>query len=149
LGDHSVLSIDREIGVRDGDDVVLLVAKSQYRIRLAGIDAPELQQAFGSRAKQALSKLAFGKTARAEISARDRYRRRIGTVCVGDVNVNESMVANGWAWHFKRYSTDEKLAKLETEARRAKRGLWVAPDPNASRKKKPGAISPIQSSRST
>ena len=117
------------VGVRDGDDVVLLVGKTQHRIRLAGIDAPELGQTFGRRAKQTLSDLAFGKTARAEVSGRGRYGRLIGTVHIGDQNVNQQLVAGGWAWHFKRYSDDKTLARPEAEARQAKRGLWADPDP--------------------
>ena len=51
------------IGVIDGDTLtVLRDGKTQVRIRLAGIDPPESDQDFGTRAKQAASDLAFGKT---------------------------------------------------------------------------------------
>ena len=42
------------VGGSDGDSLTLLVAKKQYKIRLAGIDCPESRQAFGTKAKQAL-----------------------------------------------------------------------------------------------
>jgi endonuclease YncB( thermonuclease family) len=51
----------RVIGIADGDTITVLTAdKTQHRIRLNGIDAPETGQDFGSRAKQAASELSFG-----------------------------------------------------------------------------------------
>jgi len=47
----------RIVGVHDGDTITLLDAtKTQHKIRLAGIDAPELRQAFGTRSKQTFRK---------------------------------------------------------------------------------------------
>jgi endonuclease YncB( thermonuclease family) len=49
-------------GISDGDTIRVLVAPNQMkRIRLAWIDSPEKGQAFGNRAKQAMSELVFGK----------------------------------------------------------------------------------------
>ena len=54
----------RVVGIADGDTITVLdTSNQQHRIRLNGIDAPEKKQAFGSRAKQNLSSLAFGKDA--------------------------------------------------------------------------------------
>jgi endonuclease YncB( thermonuclease family) len=51
------------VGVTDGDTITVLDdQKRQHKIRLDGIDAPESNQDFGSRAKQSLSDLVFGKT---------------------------------------------------------------------------------------
>ena len=50
----------RVVGVHDGDTLTLLVeGNRQIKVRLAGIDAPELSQPYGQKAKQALSNLAF------------------------------------------------------------------------------------------
>ena len=50
------------VGVSDGDTITVLDAgKTQHKIRLAGIDAPEKAQAFGQRAKEHRSDLVFGK----------------------------------------------------------------------------------------
>ena len=39
----------RVVGVHDGDSITVLDAShTQHKIRLAGIDAPELKQAFGT-----------------------------------------------------------------------------------------------------
>src|SRR5687767_9031573 len=50
------------VGVHDGDTCTVLDAnKNQYKIRFDGIDAPELKQDFGNKAKESLSNLIFGK----------------------------------------------------------------------------------------
>src|SRR5688572_7204007 len=62
------------VGVSDGDTVTVLDAtKTQHKIRLEGIDAPESHQAFGERCKQELSKRVFLKPVRIEVLGRDRY----------------------------------------------------------------------------
>jgi hypothetical protein len=67
----------RVVGVSDGDTLTLLAeGNRQVRVRLAEIDTPESRQPYGSRAKQALSDLAFGKTARVEVQDTDRYAHR-------------------------------------------------------------------------
>lgn len=113
------------VGVSDGDTIKVLRNKEQITIRLEGIDAPELRQSFGSRSKQALSSLAFGATATIRKTGEDRFGRMLGFVEVNGVDVNSKMVEDGWAWHFKQYNDDEKLADLETRAREAKKGLWA------------------------
>ncbi len=88
----------RVVGVHDGDTLTLLVAGNQpVTARLAGIDAPELAQPYGQKAKQALSALAFGKEARIESAGPDKYGRTLGTVYVGTVNVNAALVEQGAA----------------------------------------------------
>jgi len=64
-------------------------------------------------------------------SRNDHYRRTLGRIVVDGVDVNAKMVENGWAWHYKQYSNDSRLAELEVEARQAKRGLWADPSPLA------------------
>ena len=49
------------MGVSDGDTITVLVDKTPYKIRLAGIDAPESRQAFGQASKQHLSALVYKK----------------------------------------------------------------------------------------
>jgi micrococcal nuclease len=117
------------VGVTDGDTLTLLVEKTQYKIRLSGIDAPESRQPFGSRAKQSLSGKVFGKTVRVLSEGQDKYGRTLGTVEVDGRNVNVEMVKEGFAWHYKQYSKSKTLAAAEVEARKAKAGLWADPNP--------------------
>ena len=116
--------------VIDGDTIVVLdAAKTEHKIRLAGIDTPEKAQAYGSKAKQALSEQIFGKTVTVTYSGKDRYGRIIGDVYWGKHWINLEMVAAGWAWHYKQYSDDERLADAETVARKRHHGLWRDKEP--------------------
>jgi len=68
------------VAVHDADTITVLAGRQQYKVRLAAIDAPELSQDFGRKAKQALSSKVFGKQVRVETAGRDRYERVLGTV---------------------------------------------------------------------
>ena len=70
------------VRIVDGDTLVLLVDEKQLKIRLSDIDTPERKQPFGTKAKQALSNLSFGKQARVIEIAKDRYGRIVGRVYV-------------------------------------------------------------------
>ena len=73
----------------------MLVDRTQIKVRLAEIDAPEKRQPFGSRANQAMSELVFGKTVGVVTVDRDRYGRTVGQVFTDAGNINEK---NGAAW---------------------------------------------------
>lgn len=119
------------IGVLDGDTIDVLVDRQPRRVRLAEIDAPEKKQAFGTRARQALSGYVFGQVVRVRESAIDRYGRTIGTVVVDGQSINRSMVAAGMAWVYRLYLVDQRLLELEVQARHGRRGLWGDPAPIA------------------
>ncbi len=124
------------VGVADGDTITVLDAgKVQHKIRLTGIDAPEKKQPFGNRSKQSLSDMVFNKTVTVETDKRDRYGRELGKVLADGKDVNLEQVRAGMAWHYKAYertqpATDRTTyAAAENEAKAAKRGLWVDPEP--------------------
>ena len=78
------------IGVSDGDTITVLdEQKRQHKIRLDGIDAPESNQDYGSRAKQSLSDLVFGKTVTVTSAKRDRYGRIVGQVLCDGKSANQ------------------------------------------------------------
>ncbi len=113
------------VGVSDGDTITVLDGTTRVRVRLNGIDCPERGQAFGARAKQLTSELAFGKTVTLRPLGKDRYGRVLGEVVLPDGRVlNEELVAAGMAWHYTRYSNDATLARLERRARAARVGVW-------------------------
>ena len=93
----------RVVGISDGDTITVLTAdKTQHRIRLWGIDAPETGQDFGSRAKQAASGLAFGKTVKILPRDTDRYGRTVAEVILPDGrSMNREMVRQGMAWWYQ------------------------------------------------
>lgn len=108
----------------DGDTIDVLVDLPPVRIRLAEIDAPEKKQPWGTRSRQALSALVFGRQVTVREEGTDRYRRTIGTVFVDGRNVNRAMVGAGMAWPYRRYLHGKVLLDVEADARRAARGLW-------------------------
>jgi endonuclease YncB( thermonuclease family) len=98
----------RVVGVVDGDTVDLLTdSKQLIRVRLAGIDAPERRQPFGSVAKNVLSELVFSQQAALEGERKDRYGPLVAKVIVGGQDANLRLVRLGYAWHFKRYQTEQ------------------------------------------
>lgn len=121
----------RVVGVLDGDTLDVLVDQRPVRVRLAQIDAPEKRQAFGTRARQALSSLTYRQTVTVAENGPDRYGRTLGTVYVGDLNVNYELVRQGMAWAYRRYVTDPAVIQIEAEARSEQRGLWADPSPIA------------------
>ena len=112
------------VRVADGDSLVL----GDARIRLEGIDAPELAQACGRdggeypcgrEAREALSRLIAGREVTCESRQNDRYGRMLAVCVAGGVELNRAMVEAGWAVAYGGYRD------AEDAARRAGRGLWA------------------------
>ncbi len=117
------------VGVTDGDTITILSNNKQYKIRLAEIDAPEKTQAFGTRAKIALSEKVFGEMATIKVSTKDRYGRIVGYVFVQGKNINKEMVKEGYAWFYNQYGKDISIKQEEFNARLNRQGLWVENNP--------------------
>lgn len=126
----------RVVGVNDGDTVTVLDAnRTQYKIRLAGVDAPEKAQPFGQRSKEHLSDLIYGRTVVVEWDKLDRYGRTVGKILVNGRDANLEQVKAGMAWWYEKYrkeqsADDQRLyAQSEQQARAQRVGLWRDPDP--------------------
>jgi micrococcal nuclease len=105
------------VRVLDGDTLEVLHNQHPERIRLSGIDCPEKGQAFGKRAKQAASDLAFGKVVTVQTHGKDKYKRTIGDVILPDgMNLNQELVRRGW-WYRKYAPGSTTLERQEVEAR--------------------------------
>ena len=131
------------IGVADGDTIKARCGRpgnyKQIKVRLSAIDAPERKQAFGNRARMALSDIAFGKQANLVCTNKDRYQRHVCKVMVSTasnpdgpktLDAGLAMITVGLAWWHKAYSREQTLeergqyefAAIEAKAKRA--GLW-------------------------
>jgi endonuclease YncB( thermonuclease family) len=126
----------RIVGVTDGDTVTVLDAQNrQTKIRLTGIDAPEKKMPFGQRAKEHLSNLGFDKSVQIETEKLDRYGRTLGKIVVNNRDVNLAMIQAGFAWHYKKYQSEQSssdrllYAHAEVQARQQRAGLWRDPQP--------------------
>lgn len=117
------------VGVADGDTITVLRDNEQVKVRLAEIDAPEKAQPFGNKSKQALSALVHGKAVLVVEQGHDRYKRTIGRVYHGAVDVSAEQVKQGMAWVYRKYSKDVSLLPLENEAKALRLGLWADDEP--------------------
>jgi micrococcal nuclease len=121
----------RCISVRDGDTIEVLRDNRAIRVRLEGVDCPELGQGFSQKAKQFTSGLVFGKTVKIRPIGNDEYGRLIARVVVDGKDVSEELLKAGLAWHFKKYNHDQDLAELERKASKDRIGLWSLSNPIA------------------
>lgn len=117
--------------VHDGDTVTVVRSTGEpVKIRLNGIDAPELKQPGGTHSRDVLSTQILGKSATIYPVKIDIYRRTVAKIVVDGRDVCLSQILSGNAWYFFRYRynvarADRPLyAAAEATARAAQTGLW-------------------------
>ncbi|EPH5216809.1 thermonuclease family protein [Campylobacter upsaliensis] len=117
--------------VIDGDTIELLAKTSKenpynhitkLKIRLYGIDAPELKQAYGKEAKEFLSALVLKQEVSLIIENKDKYDRFVGTLFLKGQDINKEMVKNGYAHAYESFS--KKYLAEQADAKMFKLGLW-------------------------
>ncbi|XP_047066947.1 uncharacterized protein LOC124674938 isoform X2 [Lolium rigidum] len=104
-------------------------ASQKYRIRMRGIDAPELEMEHGDEARNELVKLIAGKCVTINVYGTDQYGRYLGDIYCDGIFIQEEMLKRGFAWYFKTGETRTELARWENEAREARQGLWSSDNP--------------------
>jgi endonuclease YncB( thermonuclease family) len=116
----------RVVVVADGDTLELIPSgESQpIRIRLEGIDAPELNEAFGREATTYTRRLLNQQRVRVEGRDVDGYGRLVARVFVGGRDASRALLEAGLACHFTRFANDPVLATAERQARAARQGFW-------------------------
>lgn len=125
------------VRVVDGDTIVVQDKKgSQLKIRLIGIDTPEVVdprrpvQCFGKEASAKMRELVVGKFVRLEKDPTgdtiDNYKRSLRHVYVDNKHVNAEMIRAGYAYAEIRfqYSSREQFKEYQREAEKKKLGLW-------------------------
>ena len=120
--------------VSDGDTIwVTDAAGKQQKVGLAKIDAPESEKPFGKESMQFLKGLVHGKEVEVHWAEKDRHGRLLGIVYLkhekGVVDVNLTMVKNGFARHYSSTDHTPAYAEAEKDARKFRRGLWAAEAP--------------------
>lgn len=123
------------VRVVDGDTIVVTAphrGRPDVHLRLLGIDAPEMKQAYGIESRETLVGLLSGQEKIRIVGKKlDKYRRTLATLYVkdskgawSDVSVNRLMAREGAAWHAWVYGVDDVIAREEASARQGRLGLW-------------------------
>ncbi|MEI6583892.1 MAG: thermonuclease family protein [Chitinophagia bacterium] len=100
------------------------------KVRLIGINAPEISDIFGQEAKQYLSDLIVNKTVDLQTdnisNDRDRYQRLLRYVILGGVDINKKMVSDGYAFAYLKYhfSKSTEYEQAQILSREANKGIW-------------------------
>jgi endonuclease YncB( thermonuclease family) len=135
---HAAEYTGKVVSVADGDTITVLdSSKTQHKVRLAGIDAPEKAQAFGNRSMQSLSDMVYMKQVTIETSKIDRYGREIGKVTHNGTDVCLEQVKRGMAWWYRDYQFEQTpedrvlYETVEDAAKSARVGLWADKTPVA------------------
>lgn len=118
--------------VVDGDSVWVrsVQGRSRVKLRLLGIDAPEICQSQGAEARQALSAMALNRPVQVTVRARDRYGRALATVerAEDGLDLSHAMVTSGWAWADRFRRQQAALEQDEGVARAQRRGVFRQSD---------------------
>jgi micrococcal nuclease len=125
--------------VGDGDTVWVQVERNAkpIQLRLTGLDAPEICQAWGPQARDALKAKLFKQTVSITTNARDEYARAIGSIELKGEDVGAWLVKNGHAWSYAYKRRPAPYANELAAAQNARRGLWAqagAQEPRVFRK---------------
>ena len=129
----------RVTAVHDGDSVRATDRHGQrHKIRLAYIDAPELQPAHGMAARDALRRLIDGQQVEVAVLDTDQYGREVAQIRLHGRDINLAQIEEGHAWHYvsiaKRRQDKADFAaysRAEAGARSSRFGLWRAQSPQA------------------
>jgi endonuclease YncB( thermonuclease family) len=123
------------IAVHDGDTITLQSESGQKKIRLAGIDAPELNQPYGVESRVALRDVVLDRQVQVETSKTDKYDRVVGRVILDGQDINLKQVQSGMAWAYREYLKElSKLDKAlyleaEVQSKAAAAGIWNDSNP--------------------
>lgn len=126
----------RVLSVSDGDTLVVLTENNQReKVRLYGIDCPELGQAYGKEARDFTVSLALLDEVKLTRMYTDQHGRTVALVSLADGrSLNAELAANGLAMVYWRYCAIPQCAAwqaLEKEARRKGLGLWADSNPES------------------
>jgi endonuclease YncB( thermonuclease family) len=116
--------------VLDGNTILVEESKSlSIRIKLVGIDSPELGQEFGNEAKKYLERIALAKDVVAELKGKDRHGNHLAVVRInGKLDAGIELLKAGLAWTSEK-NPDGGLEGYRTWAQRKEKGLWKQTNP--------------------
>jgi micrococcal nuclease len=121
--------------VGDGDTLSVrpLAGGPPQRIRIQGIDAPEICQRFGTESRDALAGRVMGRRVLIDSKARDGYDRTVARILLARQDVGAWMVSRGYAWSYRFKRNPGPYRQQEAWARRERLGLWQSAQPLSPR----------------
>ena len=125
------------IEVNSGDVITVFNLNRPVRVRLLGVDAPEMGQAFGDVARKHLADLVYDKSVLVEYSGIDADHSVNGRVSFDGIDIGAQMIRDGAAWldpgnqHRLSETDREVYQQSEGAARGERRGLWQQENPVA------------------
>lgn len=118
--------------VADGDTIHVMSEGKRYKIRIYGVDTPEMSQEYGDKAKIYALKELENSDVKVDIVDTDRYGRSIGKVYYGKKYYNYEVIASGNAWWYEYYAKNElDLERAQEIARERRLGIWGTKEPMA------------------
>ena len=112
------------IRVIDGDTFIFQTATQTLRVRMYGIDAPELTQDYGQQAKKFMA-MYTGFSGELQTFGKDKYGRTIGKLIINGQDINLKMVTYGQAWCYEYYCHDSSYINAQQSAKYNRLGLWA------------------------
>jgi endonuclease YncB( thermonuclease family) len=115
--------------VSDGDTLWIKAGRgvAPRKVRLLGLDAPELCQAGGAASRAALQALVANKPVQVNVNFQDSYGRDLARLQVDGRDVGAALVSAGHAWSSRWRSSLGPYAVQEAAARAARLGLFADP----------------------
>jgi len=126
---HALSGVVSRVG--DGDTLWVQPMGGHHKpvkVRLQGIDAPEICQAGGAQAAAALAARVLHRSVQVQIRATDDYRRKVGNVRLEGEDIGAWMVSQGHAWSYRYGQYPGPYAEQERQARAAARGIFAQRD---------------------
>jgi micrococcal nuclease len=113
--------------VSDGDTVWVqpLHGGEAYKVRLQGIDAPEICQPWGPQARAALHAVLQGQVVEVQGHARDSYGRLLAQLSRQGQDVGAWMVGQGYAWSYSYQHHAGVYDALQAMAQSQRLGLFA------------------------
>lgn len=119
------------VSVADGDTLTLFCDGKKRVVDIAEIDAPELQQEFGTRSRQSLSDMCLRRNAELHDEREIGPDHVVARVICEGVPAGPEQLRRGMAWVSETHAEDKTLYVAQNIARHAGRGLWSGEAPVA------------------
>ncbi|EGJ49031.1 thermonuclease family protein [Desulfocurvibacter africanus] len=120
------------VQVHDGDTITVIdPERGRIKVRLYGIDTPELGQPYGNRASGYAAKMLLRQEIEGETVAVDRYGRDVALVTIKGADVSGALLKAGLAWVYPNFCRRDVCAEwkaIQEQARSRRKGLWLDPE---------------------